>query len=298
MGGKTEMINGELVQVKTSDNLPLSGFLTQPKKNSTDIILNLHGTSGNFYWNNFYESLSKMALDLGFAFLATNNRGAGVYELEIGTISHGASLEKFEDCLLDIDAWIEFCLNKGYKNIILEGHSFGTEKSVYYMAKGKCKDNIKAVILLGFSDNVGTQQRYEKKIGKNYFDEARKLVSEGKSEQLLSDLKGLAGELPISAQTYLNFFSENSENSIALPLRKGRDLTNFQNIQVPVLGVIGDKEDGEYTIIPIQEAMNLLKSENKLAEAYQIKNCSHGFDGKEVELVKIVQDFLKRRVLA
>lgn len=291
------MMNGELVQVKTRDNLPLSGFLTEPKGSSTNIILNLHGTSGNFYWNNFYEPLSRMALDLGLAFLATNNRGAGVYELEIGTVPHGASLEKFEDCLIDIDAWIEFCLSKGYKNIILEGHSYGTEKSVYYMANGKYKNNVKAVILLGFSDNVGTQQRYEKKIGKNYFDEAKAFVAQGKGEHLLSDLSGLAGELPISAQTYLNFFSENSGNSVALPLRKGKDLTNFQNIQVPILGVIGDKEDGEYTIIPIQDAINLLKSENKLAEAYQINDCSHGFDGKEAELVGIVQDFLKRRVL-
>lgn len=290
-------MEGKLITVKTSDNLPLSGLLVEPEQQATDIILNIHGTSGNFYWNDFYEPLSKMALDLGLGFLTTNNRGSGVYELEIGTVPHGASLEKFEDCLLDIDAWIEFCLNKGYKNIILQGHSFGTEKSVYYMAKGKYKDKVKAVILLGFSDNVGTQQRYEKKIGSNYFEEATKLVSENKSTQLLSDLTGLAGELPISAQTYLNFFSENSENSIALPLRKGEGLTNFQNINVPILGVIGDNEEGEYTIIPIKDAINLLKSENKLAEAYQIEGSNHGFEGKETKLVEVITDFLKRKVL-
>lgn len=290
-------MEGKLITVKTSDNLPLSGLLVESKEQATDIILNIHGTSGNFFWNDFYEPLSKMALDLGLGFLTTNNRGSGVYELEIGTVPHGASLEKFEGCLLDIDAWIEFCLNKGYKNIILQGHSFGTEKSVYYMAKGKYKDKVKAVILLGFSDNVGTQQRYENKIGKNYFEEATKLVNENMSEQLLSDLKGLAGELPISAQTYLNFFSENSENSIALPLRKGKDLIGFQNIQVPILGVIGDNEDGEYTIIPIKEAVELLKSENKFAEAYQIEGSNHGFEGKETKLVEIITDFLKRKVL-
>lgn len=290
-------MEGKLITVKTSDDLPLSGLLVEPKEQVTDIILNIHGTSGNFYWNDFYEPLSKMVLDLGLGFLTTNNRGSGVYELEVGTVPHGASLERFEDCLLDIDAWIEFCLNKGYKNIILQGHSFGTEKSVYYMTKGKYKDKVKAVILLGFSDNVGTQQRYEKKIGKNYFEEATKLVNENKGEQLLSDLTGLAGELPISAQTYLNFFSENSENSIALPLRKGKDLTSFQNIQVPVLGVIGDNEDGEYTIISIKDAVELLKSENKLAEAYQIEGSNHGFEGKETKLVEIILDFLKRRVL-
>jgi pimeloyl-ACP methyl ester carboxylesterase len=290
-------MKGELVKIKTRDDLTLFGFLTKPNSSSKTAIVNIHGTSGNFYWDDFFEPLENMASELGLAFLSTNNRGNGVYEVEAGTISHGASLEKFEDCLLDIDAWIEYCLDKGYQNIILEGHSFGTEKSVYYMAKGKYRDKVIAVILLGFSDNVGTQKRYENKIGKNYLDEARKLFSEKKNEQLLSDLKGLAGELPISAQTYLNFFSENSENSIALPLRNGKNLTNFQNIKTPILGVIGDKDDGEYTIIPIIDAINLLKSENKNADVYQIKDCNHSFEGKEEQLVKIVREFLEKRVL-
>jgi pimeloyl-ACP methyl ester carboxylesterase len=290
-------MEGKLITIKTSDGLHLSGLLVEPKEQVTDIILNIHGTSGNFYWNGFYEPISKMALDLGLGFLSTNNRGSGVYELESGTVPNGASLEKFEDCLLDIDAWIEFCLEKGYKNIILEGHSFGTEKSVYYIAKGKHKDKIKAVILLGFSDTVGTQQKYEKKIGKNYFDEATKLVNENRGTELLSDLTGLCGELPISAHTYLNFFSEKSEIAFALPFGKGKGLISFQNIKVPVLGVISDNESGEYTIIPIKDAIELLKSENKLAEAYQIEDSSHGFEGKEAKLVEIITDFLKRRVL-
>jgi pimeloyl-ACP methyl ester carboxylesterase len=213
-------------------------------------------------------------------------------------MSHGASLEKFEDCVQDIDAWIEFALTKGYKRVILEGHSFGTEKSVYYMSRGSHADNVVAVVLMGFSDNVGTQQKYEKKIGRNYFDEAKTLVEQGKGEHLLSDMGGLAGEMPISAMTYLNFFSPNSENSLALPLRQGKDLAFFRNIKVPVLGVIGDNYDGEYTIIPIEDAVELLKSENKLAEAYQIKDCDHGFNGKEQEVVELIADFLKRRVLA
>ena len=289
--------NVTLVQTETADKLVLNGILSIPNKNSKNIVLHIHGTSGSFYWNSFYSYLSKMSVDLGLTFLATNNRGSGVYEVEKGTVYHGASLEKFEDCLLDIDAWIEFCLSKGYTNIILEGHSFGTEKSVYYLVKGKYKDKIKAVILLGFSDTVGTQRSYEKKIGKNYFEEANKLVGENRGEYLLADLGALCGELPISAQTYLNYFSENSACSMALPLRNGRDLKYFQKITVPILGVIGDKDDGEYTIIPINDAIKLLNSENIHAEAYKIKDCNHGFDGKEVELAKIVETFLTQKIL-
>ena len=59
--------------------------------------------------------------------------------------------------------------------------------------------------------------------------------------------------------------------------------------------MIGDH--GEYTIIQIEMAIELLKKENPLAEAYQIKDCDHCYIGKEKELTKIIADFTKRRIL-
>ncbi len=57
---------------------------------------------------------------------------------------------------------------------------------------------VKGVILLGFSDNVGIQMKYEQSIGKSYLQEAQELASKGETERLLSDPSGLCGELPIS----------------------------------------------------------------------------------------------------
>ncbi len=286
-----------IVNVKTPDGLTLHGILTEPSRPSKTIVLHIHGSSGSFYGNSYFELLTNSVIDLGIAYLSTNNRGSGVYELEKGTVYHGVSLEKFEDSILDIDSWIELALNKGYENIILEGHSYGTEKSVYYMNKGKYKDKVKGVILLGFSDNVGTQIKYEKSIGKNYRQEAEELNNKEEGYKLLNDYFGLCGEMPISAQTYLHGFTEDSENAVALPLRKGKDLTFFQNIKVPILGVISDDEVGEYTIIPIKEAVELLISENELAEANIINGTNHVFAGKEKELVEMIIDFIKRRIL-
>ena len=287
-----------IVRVKTSDGLDLHGLLIEPSSPSRTIIIHIHGSSGNFYGNKYFEELTKSVVDLGISYLSTNNRGNHVYELEKGTVYYGVSLEKFEDCILDIDAWIEFALEKGYENIILEGHSYGTEKIVYYMNKGKYVDKVKAITLLGFSDNVGTQIKYEKRVGKSFRKEAEMLENKDEGWKLLSDYFGLCGEMPISAQTYLHGFTEDSENAVALPLRKGKDLTFFQNIKVPILGVISDNEESEYTIIPIKEAIELLKSENSLAEAYIIEGTNHMFDGKEKELIDKIVDFLKRRVLA
>lgn len=114
---------------------------------------------------------------------------------------------------------------------------------------------------------------------------------------LLHDIDAYCGEMPVSAQTYVTTFHEDSEDAKAIPFRKGKDLLFFQNIKVPILGVISDNEDGEYTIIPIKDAVELLKAENQLAEAYIINDTNHVFTGKEKELVDTVINFIKRRIL-
>jgi len=286
-----------IVHVQTQDGHTLHGLLSEPTVSSKTIIIHVHGTAGSFYWSNYFKNIVSASNNLGISFLSTNNRGSGVYEIEKGSNYEGASIEKFEDSIFDIDAWINFAINHGYEKIILEGHSFGTEKCVYYMNKGKHLDKVIGVILLGFSDTIGTQDKYEKRIDKNYLSEARELVDQGMGDNLISDTFGLAGELPISASTYINFFSSSSELSKALPFRNGHNLEYLKNIQVPILGVISDKEDGEYTIIPIRDAIQLMKSENKLAEAYQIKNTDHLFTGKEEDLASIIESFIKRRIL-
>ncbi len=288
------MINYPIVRVVTKDKLLLHGLISTPSKKTNKIIIHFHGTSGNFYHNNFYPHIAKTSVTNGFAYLQTNNRGAGNYEYELGEIPHGAALELFEDSIHDLDAWIKYCISKGYSKIILASHSFGNEKVIYYMNKGKYKKYVTGIILLGFCDSVGTQQRYEKKIGKNYFTEAERLVKNGKGFSILSDIfGGIAGEAPLSARSYLNFYSPNSELSKTMPLRLGSKLPMYSKIKVPILAIIGDDEEGEYTVIPIKKAIELMKKENSLTETYQIRNCDHGFNGKEKELAEIINNFLK-----
>jgi pimeloyl-ACP methyl ester carboxylesterase len=286
-----------IVKVTTQDDLTLYGFLHRSKRVSNRIIVHIHGTSGNFYCNNFYPYIAEVANRHHYAYLQTNNRGANNFEYEPGQVPHGAALELFEDSLMDIDAWLKYCLDAGFDEIILEAHSFGNEKVIYYLNKGTFRKHVVGVILLGFNDSVGTQQRYEKKIGKNYFREAEDLVSAGQGLSLLSDIfGGIAGEAPLSAASYLNFYSPGSELGATMPLRLDGELCMYRQIHVPILAVIGDNEDGEYTIIPIKKAMQLMRQENPLTQAHQIKNCDHGFNGKEKELAGLIDHFLTQSV--
>lgn len=278
-----------IVHVITEDNYLLYGLHLKADKSKT-ILIAIHGTASNFYENDFMEEIAKTAHEKGFSVLLTDNRGVGV--LQAWPKLHGTSLEHFEDCVKDVDAWISFALQQGYEKIILQGHSLGSEKVVYYMNKGKYREKVDGVILLAPSDSWGAEMEYLKKKGaEKYFEEARKLVKEGKGNQFLpSDWLSYSGVMPKSADSFLNFMEEGSELSKALPFHK-KSLPLVRTISVPILAVIGDQI--EYTVIPIREAMELLKKENPLVEVHQITHCDHKFTDKEKELAEIVGEFLE-----
>ncbi len=283
------LMNYPLVHVKTKDGIPLYGLHLSVKGET--VLIAIHGTASNFYENDFMEEITRIAHKKGVSILMTNNRGSGV--LQAWPRLHGTALEHFEDCVGDIDVWIAYALKQGYKKIILQGHSLGTEKVVYYMNKGNYRDKVSAVILLAFSDSYGAEMQYLKKKGhETYFKEAENLVKEGKGQQFLtSDWLSYSGVMPKSADSFLNFMKEGSEFSKALPFHQ-ESLPFVNNIHVPILAVIGDQV--EYTVIPIHQAIDLLKKENSRAEVYQIKNCNHDFKGKEKELAEILGRFLEK----
>lgn len=68
-----------IVNVKTPDGLTLHGVLTEPSQPSKTIVLHIHGSGRNFFGNVYFEHLTNSVVHWGIAYLATNNRGEGVY---------------------------------------------------------------------------------------------------------------------------------------------------------------------------------------------------------------------------
>ncbi len=275
-------------RIKTPDGIWLHALHLRADKSKT-VFLNIHGTASNFYEEYFVEVLTKRLSESGMSMLSTNNRGVGVYDAWQG---NGAAVEKFEDCIIDIDAWVEFALEEGYKKIILSGHSLGTEKVVYYMLHGKHSDKISAIILLAPATSPGSEpflvKDYEKKL-----EQAQKFVVEGKGDFFL-DRNAYADIMPKSADSYVNFSDANPAFDDALPFHK-KKLPGFSKIKIPILAVIGD--ENEYTVIPIKDALELMKRENQRTQTYQITDCDHDFQEKEDKLSDILIEFLNKNDL-
>ena len=144
----------ELVRINSIDNIEQPGILYTPDDNTTKIVIHVHGLNGNFYENRFLDTLAKTYTDNDYAFLTFNNRGRDfITELLKGnefTII-GGSLERFKDCILDIDGVINWVKDRGYQEIVLEGHSYGCNKVLYYYNKRK-DNSIKKIVLLAPCD--------------------------------------------------------------------------------------------------------------------------------------------------
>lgn len=284
-----------IVQIKTKDNLNLHGLFLEAPKSKT-IFLHTHGTAGNFYEEDFTEILSKKFLENQISVLFADNRGAYVYD---SYQKSGAAVEKFEDCIIDLDAWVGFTIQHGYENIILSGHSLGTEKAIYYMKNGNHEDKIRALVLLAPSDSVGyhlfdngESSRVDKLRVESLLKTAQDLIAHGQGDAFLPR-DSYGGIIPKSAESFVNFLGPGSELSKALPFHKRR-LELYSKIDVPILAVIGDQE--EYTAIPVPEALELLKKENPRTENHQLKNCNHDFEGKEDELASLIFNFIQHSV--
>lgn len=283
-----------IVQVKTRDGLWLYGLHLQADKNDT-VFINIHGTASNFYEEYFIEVFANAFLKEGISILSTNNRGAGVYD---AYQKSGAAVEKFEDCISDIDAWMEFAITEGYKKIVLSGHSLGTEKVVYYMNHGKYADKVTSIVLLAPSDSYGSHRELDGEINPR-LDDVENLLK--KSEDLVEQSRGdtflprdaygsREGAMPKSAESFLDALGPKSKLLDALPFAT-RKLDAYARINVPILVVIGDRK--EYTAISIKDALELMAKENKNTEIHPIKNCDHDFQEKEKELTSIVLKFIE-----
>lgn len=126
----------EKIKYNTIDNITLNGILE--KNNSNTCIIMCHGIrSGKEEHGNFTklaEVLNKNNID-SFRF---DFRGHGENDSEFSSVTIDGEIK-------DLEATIEIILNKGYKNIILLGASFGG--GIISLIDFKKYSNIKGLIL-------------------------------------------------------------------------------------------------------------------------------------------------------
>lgn len=295
-------MKGELVKVVTSDGLELKGFFSDQRSDLA--VLHFHGTAGDFYTHGFVEVEGEKLADEKISFLTANNRGHDVFadirihkDREVEWTQIGGGQERFEDCIFDIDAWINFLIKRGVKKIILQGHSLGPNKNIYYQAKNNNKF-IKGFIHLSPQNDAGLMKSI---LGDKRYFEVNKMVEKmlkDNQENLLLP-KELQELCPITALAYSGYFIENGVGNLFPYHNSGNKNWGVLNkIKGPQLLIFG--EEDPYIKPTVNKAVEVFKSKINDPEKFEskiIKGSSHSFISYEKELARIIFDWIKKNYL-
>ncbi len=284
----------ELVRINTTDNIEQPGILYTPNSDTKRIVIHVHGLNGNFYENRFLDILAKTYTNNDYAFLTFNNRGRDfIAELlkgnEFSVI--GGCLERFKDCILDIDGIVNWVKDKGYNEIILEGHSYGCNKVLYYYNHKK-SNLIKKIVLLAPCDipseckKILTKEEYDK--AKN---DSTRLVQEGKENELI-DFSILANGKMAAGTYYHDFLPGGEDDFIRYVDGENGKSKLLNNIDIPVLIVFGDMDECVLTQ-PLDIVKKYLLNNLKNCSIQIIKGADHEYTDKYNELGEIIKNNMK-----
>jgi pimeloyl-ACP methyl ester carboxylesterase len=286
----------DLVKTTTEDGLYLHGLLRKGDK-SKYAVLHVHGFEGDFFSNRFIPVVANAVKDNGHTFLSVQTRGAGsiteFHKIDGSSITVGSHMELLKDAYKDLDAWIEFLLEKGYQKIVLEGFSLGCTKVVRYLAEGHHTKFVDKLILLSPSDlhtlmDIVTEGKYQ-----DYLRAAKQKIQKGEGEEIVPKSYG---DINLSYQTYASW---GTFDHFGKMFNFGDSDNNFMllnKIDVPVKLIVGEKDDYFHPANPNhpEEAIDIMKLNINDFNHSLIKDADHQFSGKEHELAQEVILFLEQ----
>lgn len=134
------------LNVPTKRGVVLNGVLFRSRKERTSdtVMIAITGIHGNFYSNPFYYNIGDTLNggDIDFIYAQTNNAFSEIPTVNIRTGKKetiGSWNARFSYTDDDLDAYITFAQQEGYKHIILGGHSLGANKVIYYLSRNHDK---------------------------------------------------------------------------------------------------------------------------------------------------------------
>lgn len=227
----------ELITFHAEDGHPLDGLVYTPDASSEGrAVLLVHGKVMNFYTGPG-RILPPHLTRLGWNCLAMNRRGHDLGGIRASRATYGGSWETFGDSQLDIAAGMAELRRRGFRKVVLAGHSFGGIAAAAYAAAHA--DELAGLVLLsagtGGPDYLVQSSRRGMLAGECHAEvdaEARRLVAAGQGDRIIA-LTGwwhaitAASWVDLSANVPLTEENARRYPGPLLALRGGRELTEL-----------------------------------------------------------------------
>lgn len=304
----------ELVEFLSSDNIKLGGVLYTPGiKQVTDrVVIYVHGGSSDVFKNiSRINKLGECLCDAGVSFLAFNNRGSGYITRlkklddkgDDESIHLGATFELIRDAKFDFEGVSKFLRGRGFRELILLGHSTGANKICAYNFYNKNPSFEKFVLMNGGDDTGNTYEMMGAVKYKKAINQCEKMLEKGWNRKLVP--KYLTNFI-ISYGSFYDLINPDGDYNIFpfFELLTGQQLgtkellREFKSISRPTLVIYGSED--EYCQGDVESRVDLLKvaandcDNSELFEFKVVEGADHSFRDREKDLCSAVLDFLDK----
>lgn len=289
---KNPLVPVLLTQVRTSDGLDLAGVVVEPRRSRGVALVWMHGLTSSFERGQVLMSeLSRYCQQHSVGYFKFNTRGHHLVDRGVRRSQRlpfvGATHERFQDCVRDIRAVIQLAKRRGYRRIILAGHSTGASKALYYAVRAK-DPSIMAVILAGPASDIAGEL---KDVGRATL---LRRVTQAKRRSVHHPHELVpAAWGPWTNARYVSLFARGSVEDVFPYHQLGGRWSLLRRVRVPVLMISGQRD--QYLTRPAKEVMNLFAAtavSTKHFTGVVIPRADHGFAGYQAAVIRAIDTWL------
>lgn len=286
----------KIINVPTKRGLILRTAMYEAENADTIFIL-MSGICSNIFNNQLLQTTGEVLEEHNISYIVGQAMDAFSVLHFSNNVTHkqelkGVAIDDFSLINEDIQAYIDYAKDLGYKNIILGGHSLGSNRIIHYLSQNPdC--GVKYFIISGpvdFADMFG------KMVSEEQIEIAKNFVDSGRGDDILPFLFGEFS--PMSANTFINNWYNNQIYKNCPFLSNDGEIESLSEIKINGMILIGEKDNCAGTN-PLEFAQKISECmpNSKQNTINILDGAGHIFYNKHNEYAKAVLEFIKSKEL-
>lgn len=287
----------EIIKVNTPRGLELKGAMFGDTTSETVVVM-LTGICSNVFQNELLYSTGKLLEQNGIAAIIAQVHDSfscfAYTDHSIGKqCNTGTYRDDFDMVYEDVESYVKYVRNLEFKNIILAGHSLGSNKIINYL--GNTPDNFIDYFIVSSPVDLMHWWNIMPNIEVCY-NLAKQWVNEGKGNDILPFLFG--GFSPMTANTVLGFYNADNLKNCPVISKQG-ETQSLHNIKPNGSFIIGSKDSvtGD-SPKAFMEQLNLWTRQPLNNQVIEVEGASHIFYGKHDIYAQTVLSCIQSHYLA
>lgn len=279
----------EIIKVRTPRGLELKGAMFGDT-NCDAVLVMLTGICSNVFQNELLYSTGKLLSQNGIACIIAHAHDSfsclAYTDFSTGKQKHAGTFnDDFKLVYEDVESYVKYAKELGFKKIILGGHSLGSNKIIHYL--GNTPDDFVDYFIVSSPVDLMYWWQVMPDIDK-CFDMAKSWIEDGRGDDILPFLFG--GFSPMTANTVLGFY--NADNLKNCPVLSGEGETqSLYNIKPNGSFIIGSRDSvtGE-SPKRFMETLNSWTRNPENNQVIEVQGASHIFYGMHDEYAQLILD--------